>query len=67
MNAPVNDLNRDEHACAAWIARFLQARGIDRIFGLQGGHIQPILDWLGRLTQSSPTALASPWSPPAPG
>ena len=49
MNAPVNDLNRDENACAAWIARFLQARGIDRVFGLQGGHIQPIWDWLGRL------------------
>ena len=33
-----------ELSCAAWIARFLQARGIDRIFGLQGGHIQPIWD-----------------------
>ena len=44
-----NDLNTDEYACAAWIARFLQARGIDRVFGLQGGHIQPIWDHIGRL------------------
>lgn len=43
------DLNTDEQACAAWIARFLQARGVDRVFGLQGGHIQPIWDFLGRL------------------
>jgi acetolactate synthase-1/2/3 large subunit len=43
------DLNADEHACAAWIARFLQARGIDRVFGLQGGHIQPIWDHVARL------------------
>ena len=33
------DLNADEQSCAAWIARFLKTRGIDRIFGLQGGHI----------------------------
>ena len=32
------------NTCAAWIARFLLARGLDRIFGLQGGHIQPIWD-----------------------
>src|SRR4051794_39446846 len=43
------DLNADPHACAAWIARFLQARGIDRVFGLQGGHIQPIWDHVARL------------------
>ncbi|HEX6143508.1 MAG TPA: thiamine pyrophosphate-binding protein [Geminicoccaceae bacterium] len=49
MAAPVNDLNQDEQACAAWIARFLQARGVDRIFGLQGGHIQPIWDHVARL------------------
>jgi acetolactate synthase-1/2/3 large subunit len=42
------DLNTDEHACAAWIARFLKARGVDRIFGLQGGHIQPIWDRVAR-------------------
>ena len=39
----------DKHTCAAWIARFLQRRGIDRIFGLQGGHIQPIWDHVARL------------------
>ncbi|HEY3531926.1 MAG TPA: thiamine pyrophosphate-binding protein, partial [Casimicrobiaceae bacterium] len=34
---------------AEWIARFLQARGPARIFGLQGGHIQPIWDRLSTL------------------
>ena len=43
------DLNADETACAAWIARFLRARGVDRVFGLQGGHIQPIWDHVHRL------------------
>ena len=43
------DLNGDPQSCAAWIARFLRARGIDRIFGLQGGHIQPIWDHVARL------------------
>jgi acetolactate synthase-1/2/3 large subunit len=38
------DLKADDLSCAAWIARFLRRRGIDRIFGLQGGHIQPIWD-----------------------
>ncbi len=33
---------------AEWIAEFLVARGVDRIYGLQGGHIQPIWDYLGR-------------------
>ncbi len=42
------DLNSDEQSCAAWIARFLKSRGIDRIFGLQGGHIQPIWDHVAR-------------------
>ena len=40
---PVGPESTDQ-TCAAWIARFLHARGIDRIFGLQGGHIQPIWD-----------------------
>lgn len=31
-----------EHSAAALIARFLRARGIDRVFGLCGGHIMPI-------------------------
>ncbi len=43
------DLNQDTQSCAAWIARFLKARGIDRVFGLQGGHIQPIWDHIARL------------------
>jgi len=47
--AEPNDLNSNERSCAAWIARFLQARGIDRVFGLQGGHIQPIWDHAARL------------------
>ena len=42
------DLNRDEDSVAAWIAQVLAERGIDRVFGLQGGHIQPIWDHLGR-------------------
>jgi len=42
------DLNKDTDSTAAWIATVLKARGIDRIFGLQGGHIQPIWDHLAR-------------------
>ena len=42
------DLNAGDTAAAAWIARFLKARGIDRIFGLQGGHIQPVWDHVAR-------------------
>ena len=38
------DLNQGEDSVAAWIAHVLAERGIDRIFGLQGGHIQPIWD-----------------------
>ena len=51
-NATANDPDQaaaDGQSCAAWIARFLKARGIDRIFGLQGGHIQPIWDHAARL------------------
>ena len=51
MNQPAGasqDLNTDEQSCAGWIARFLKARGVDRIFGLQGGHIQPIWDHVAR-------------------
>ncbi len=33
---------------AELVADFLQARGVDRVFGLQGGHIQPIWDQLGQ-------------------
>src|SRR4029079_15886558 len=34
---------------ADWTARFLEARGPTRVFGLQGGHIQPIWDRLSTL------------------
>ena len=33
---------------AALVVDFLAARGVDRVFGLQGGHIQPIWDVLGQ-------------------
>ncbi len=42
------DLNSAPDSCAEWIARFLEARNVDRIFGLQGGHIQPIWDHVAR-------------------
>lgn len=45
---PRQDLNDDPLSVSAWIARALKARGIDRIFGLQGGHIQPIWDYLAQ-------------------
>ncbi|MEQ3548887.1 thiamine pyrophosphate-binding protein [Pseudonocardia nematodicida] len=34
---------------AELVARFLHERGVRRVFGLQGGHIQPIWDQLARL------------------
>ena len=49
MATSAKDLNADHKSCAAWIARFLKARGVDRIFGLQGGHIQPIWDHAAQL------------------
>ena len=33
---------------AALVVDFLAAHGVDRVFGLQGGHIQPIWDVLGQ-------------------
>jgi len=44
----VKDFGAGENSVAAWIARFLKQRGVDRIFGLQGGHIQPIWDHVAR-------------------
>lgn len=41
MNDP---LAEPDCTTARLVARFLQARGVQRIFGLQGGHIQPIWD-----------------------
>jgi acetolactate synthase I/II/III large subunit len=38
MNKPraaTQDLNAKQN-CAAWVARFVKAPGIDRVFGLQG-------------------------------
>jgi acetolactate synthase-1/2/3 large subunit len=49
MSAATRDLNNTPNSCAEWIARFLKARGVDRLFGLQGGHIQPIWDHVARL------------------
>lgn len=46
---PVVDLDTDPTACCARVARFPKARGIDRISGLQGGHIRPIRDHVHRL------------------
>jgi acetolactate synthase-1/2/3 large subunit len=43
------DLGTSELSCAAWIGRFLKGRGVDRVFGLQGGHIQPLWDHVARL------------------
>ena len=42
------DLNTDEQSVAAWIAVCLRRRGVTRVFGLQGGHIQPIWDFVAR-------------------
>ncbi|MBV8589290.1 MAG: hypothetical protein JO212_04395, partial [Acetobacteraceae bacterium] len=42
------NVSQDAWSCAALVARFLEARAVDRIFGLQGGHIQPIWDHLAR-------------------
>lgn len=49
MTEAARDLNSTPDTCAEWIARFLKSRGADRIFGLQGGHIQPIWDYVARL------------------
>ena len=46
--ATTQDLNPSTTTVAAWLARAMKERGIDRIFGLQGGHIQPIWDHSAR-------------------
>ncbi|MEM7745369.1 MAG: thiamine pyrophosphate-binding protein [Pseudomonadota bacterium] len=48
MNAPRVDLNTDTESVAAWIALCLKRRGVTRVFGLQGGHIQPIWDFVAQ-------------------
>lgn len=35
-------MNISETSAAALVARFLKARGVDRVFGLCGGHIMPL-------------------------
>ncbi|MGI9493724.1 MAG: thiamine pyrophosphate-binding protein [Geminicoccaceae bacterium] len=45
---PRMDLNSDHHAVAAWIASALKGQGVTRVFGLQGGHIQPIWDFIAQ-------------------
>ena len=42
-------MNDAGETVAAAVARLIQARGVRRVFGLQGGHIQPIWDRLDRL------------------
>ncbi|HUS56204.1 MAG TPA: thiamine pyrophosphate-binding protein [Thermohalobaculum sp.] len=50
MNAPISrvDLNTDSESVAAWIALCLKRRGVTRVFGLQGGHIQPVWDFIAQ-------------------
>lgn len=40
--------NPELRSTAALIAQFLKSRGVTRLFGLQGGHIQPIWDHVAR-------------------
>ena len=44
----INSHPSNHRSAAEWIVEFLIARGVDRVFGLQGGHIQPIWDHLGQ-------------------
>src|SRR3954471_21775430 len=39
---------KDGRTVAEWIAEFVVARGSARVYGLQGGHIQPIWDHLAQ-------------------
>ncbi|MBF95733.1 MAG: Acetolactate synthase large subunit IlvG [Alphaproteobacteria bacterium MarineAlpha9_Bin4] len=43
------DLNIDNNSVASWIVKFLVKRKVKIIFGLQGGHIQPIWDFCFKL------------------
>lgn len=49
MSRPAAPPDIAHPSVAEIVASFLVARGVDRIFGLQGGHIQPIWDALARL------------------
>jgi len=41
-------MNITSRTTAEWVVEFLVAKGVDRVYGLQGGHIQPIWDHLAR-------------------
>ena len=43
------DLNYNNKSVAAWIVKFLVNRKVKILFGLQGGHIQPIWDFCFKL------------------
>ncbi len=43
------DLNNNDYSVAAWIVKFLIKRNVKVVFGLQGGHIQPIWDYCFKL------------------
>lgn len=43
------DMNEAQDSVAAWIALALKAQGVTCVFGLQGGHIQPVWDHVARL------------------
>ncbi len=45
----MKDINTNIKSCAARIASFLDSRNVKLVFGLQGGHIQPIWDHLFKL------------------
>ncbi len=43
------DGNAAMRSAAEHVARSLKARGVERVFGLEGGHIQPLWDHVARL------------------
>ena len=45
----IKDLNNNDSSVAAWIVKFLVKRNVKVVFGLQGGHIQPIWDFCYKL------------------
>jgi acetolactate synthase-1/2/3 large subunit len=44
----MSDVNTSHDSAAELVVKFLIARGVDRVYGLQGGHIQPMWDHLAR-------------------
>ena len=45
----MRDVNKNNNIVASWIVKFLKSKKVDTIFGLQGGHIQPIWDFCYKL------------------